>query len=493
MNVLIKIWRKPEAKVFLLAVLAYSTLVIFATGVNGGGDTFVHYQMSRYCWQHHHLLLNQWGKPVFTVLFSPIAQLGLQAVIWVNLSLIFFEAYLVFQIAKGLKMKRIWLAPFLFLTCPVVFDNAVSSLTEMICALFLILFIYWSIQKRFAIGSLIVSFMPFARSEGFVILGVVFLFFCFTQRWKYTPLLLTGSLVLNLLGYLQTGKVFWIFDDNPYVNTAITSYGSGNFFHFFIWALPVFGVGFLFVLYYSWKQLRKLWAPVTMDERGTPKKSYSYLLKEQIMFWLLLGSFWAYFMAHTMLWWLGMWASLGLTRVMFVVAAPMVILALHEINKYLDSIGDERKQRFTKGLIGICVFWALATNTLLLTAMRVPDAFGVAGVGAEEKVFEEACGWLNANGYSKKQTVYTGHIYVFVCLDIDPNDPKYYRSLKDYREAKAEDIIIWDGHYGPNEENTDLSKLESDSSLEYLHEFRPKIAFKTLNDLPFFIKVFRKK
>ena len=85
------IWQKPEVKVFFFGALVYSALVFFANNVNGGGDTYVHYEMSRYCWEYHHLLLNQWGKPVFTVLFSPIAQLGLKAVIWANMLLIFFQ------------------------------------------------------------------------------------------------------------------------------------------------------------------------------------------------------------------------------------------------------------------------------------------------------------------------------------------------------------------------------------------------------------------
>ena len=63
---------------------------------------------------------------------------------------------------------------------------AVSSLTEIICALFLILFIHWSLRGKFFIGALILSFMPFARSEGFVIIGVAMLFFFFTHHSPYS-------------------------------------------------------------------------------------------------------------------------------------------------------------------------------------------------------------------------------------------------------------------------------------------------------------------
>jgi hypothetical protein len=310
MNALLKLWQKPEGKVFGIAGVVYILLVIFANGVNGGADTFVHYQMSRYSWIHHELLLNQWGKPVFTVLFSPIAQLGIQAVIWANLVLIFFEAFLVLKIANQLQLKRSWLAPLLFLTCPVIFDNAVSSLTEIICALFLILFIHWSLKGRFVVGALVLSFMPFARSEGFVILGIAAMFYFFTRRWKYIPLLLAGSLIMNTIGYWYTGFPLWIFDSNPYVHTDITSYGSGSFFHFFIWSIPVFGIGFLFLLKYTWNSALGISDRISADWNGleNPEESKVFVLKHQVLFWIVLGSFWGYFMAHTILWWQGMWA-----------------------------------------------------------------------------------------------------------------------------------------------------------------------------------------
>jgi hypothetical protein len=490
MNMLSKFWQKPEGKVFGIAAIIYVLLVIFANGVNGGADTFTHYQMSRYSWIHHDLLLNQWGKPVFTVLFSPMAQFGLQAVIWTNLVLIFLEAYLVLKIANRLDLKRSWLAPLLFLSCPVVFDNAVSSLTEIICALFLILFIHWSLRGKFFLGAIILSFMPFARSEGFVILGVAAMFFFFTRRWKFIPLLAVGSIILNCIGYWCTGIPLWIFDSNPYVNTEITSYGSGSFFHFFIWAIPVFGIGFLFLLKSTWLNAHTILNRLTIDWKSTlvSEESKSFILKHQVVFWIVLGSFWGYFMAHTVLWWQGMWASLGLLRVMFVVAAPMVLLALIEINKFLDKIPALGNWKFVNVFVLVLCGTAIGTNTLILGAVGAPVEYGI-----EEAVLNEMKGWMKAEGVTTEGCVFAGHSYVSLALDRDPFDYTKMNQLRSFKYAQKGDLIVWDGHYGPNEENTPIEVMDADTTLILLQEFHPKREYRPLNNMPFYVRLYRKK
>jgi hypothetical protein len=404
--------------------------------------------------------------------------------------LIFFEAYLVLKIANRLDLKRSWLAPLLFLSCPVVFDNSVSSLTEIICALFLILFIYWSLRGKFFLGAIILSFMPFARSEGFVILGVAAMFFFFTRRWRFIPLLAVGSIILNCIGYWYTGIPLWIFDSNPYVNTEITSYGSGSFFHFFIWAIPVFGIGFLFLLKSTWLNAHTILNRLTIDWKSTlvSEESKSFMLKHQVIFWIVLGSFWGYFMAHTVLWWQGMWASLGLLRVMFVVAVPMVLLALIELNKFLDSRPLLGTWKTINVIVVLLCGTAFGTNTLILGAVGAPVEYGI-----EEAVLNEMKGWMKAEGVTTQGCVFAGHSYVSLALDRDPFDYTKMNQLRSFKYAQKGDLIVWDGHYGPNEENTPIEILERDSTLMFLKEFRPAKEYRPLNDMPFYVRLYRKK
>jgi hypothetical protein len=59
--------------------------------------------------------------------------------------------------------------------------------------------------------------------------------------------------------------------------------------------------------------------------------------------------------------------------------------------------------------------------------------------------------------------------------------------------AQSGDLIVWDGHYGPNEEQTPIDEIEADSTLVFLKEFRPKKEYRPLNDLPFYVRLYRKK
>jgi hypothetical protein len=191
---------KGAVLVFLTAAIFYVINFILSEGFNGGADSITHYQISKFSWQHDYLLMDQWGKPVFTILFSPIAQLGFGAVVLANIGLIFLGAFWAYGIARDLQLKRPWLVALIALWLPVVAGNGISALTEMICSLFLIYYIRMALKERFILASIILGFMPFARSEGFVIVALVILFYAFTGRWRYMPWLLAGSVVFNTLG-----------------------------------------------------------------------------------------------------------------------------------------------------------------------------------------------------------------------------------------------------------------------------------------------------
>ena len=161
------IWSRQAIGVFVVSAIFYLINFLMSDGFNGGADSITHYQISRYSWVHDYLFMDQWGKPVFTILFSPIAQFGFDAVVLVNIALVFLGAYWAMGIARDLQLKRPWLVALLVLWLPVVAGNGISALTEMICSLFLIVYIRLALKERFALAGMVVGFMPFARSEGY--------------------------------------------------------------------------------------------------------------------------------------------------------------------------------------------------------------------------------------------------------------------------------------------------------------------------------------
>ncbi len=112
--------------IFFGIVFIYIINLLVSPGFNGGADSITHYQISKFSWKHHYLFMDQWGKPLFNILFSPFAQLGFKVVNIVNILLIFWGAYLSVRIAQNLKFNRPLWVGFITLLTPIVLGNAIS-------------------------------------------------------------------------------------------------------------------------------------------------------------------------------------------------------------------------------------------------------------------------------------------------------------------------------------------------------------------------------
>jgi hypothetical protein len=470
---------KPALLVFLSAALFYLVNFFMSEGFNGGADSITHYQISKYSWLHDYLLIDQWGKPVFTILFSPIAQLGFSAVVLANIGLIFLGASWAYGIGHDLKLKRPWLVALVALWLPVVAGNAISALTEMICSLFLIYYIRAALKERFVLGSVVLGFMPFARSEGFVIVALVILFYIFTKRWKYIPWLLVGSFVFNLLGYLITDKALWIFQSNPYVNTTFDMYGHGTFYHFFQYAVPLFGIAYLFWLIQTIREV-----PMALQI----VKSSSWTLHNQVWIWLVAGSAWGYFLAHTVLWWQGMWASLGLGRVMFVIAVPIALMSVKAIEWMLERLGSVAMRLALVSTVVLVIAGPFVVRLFSFQEIMIFPA-----LGEEEKQNAIAAEYLQTHFNAAETKFFTAHPYLNLLLDVDPFDTDKIENLDKVTNAKDGDVIVWDGHFGPNEMKLPKAQLEADSTLQLLHVIEPETLFYTLNNYLYEIRIYQKK
>jgi hypothetical protein len=460
-------------------VLLYLLNFIFADGFNGGADTISHFHISKYSWVYPALFMDQWGKPVFNILMSPFANMGFKAVAFVNVLLIFINAIIAYRIAQRLNIRNPHWVVWLYLLTPIVIGNSYSSLTEPICSLFLSGFIYLAIKEKWVLASLCLSFMPFARSEGFVIVLLVVIFFVFTKRFRYIPFLLVGTFIFNSIGFAMTGLPMWIFQANPYIHTDITVYGSGTFYHFFMAAIPIFGFVFILLVMHSFRLIKHI---------KILFKSASWQLNDQIWFWIILGSFWGYFLAHVVLWWFGMWASLGLLRVMFVICVPAALLIIKEIELLENRYSSFKSQNFK------AVFWihilALPFIIRLFTLQEI-EIFPPKGV--EEKTVDEFITKFKEVEVWDTCKLYTGHPYILFKLEKDPFDTMKSANLWDWKKAKKGDLIVWDGHFGPNEHKVPLKAIDSDRSFKLLLNVEPEIEFYTLNNSKFCVRLYQKQ
>src|ERR1700739_1524212 len=107
--------QKTEKIVFysflLISFLIVSIIDISANATFGSGDGPLHYLIGRYSWRHPRLLLDMWGKPFFTLLSSPFAQLGLRGMFLFHALCAAAVSFFTYKIAKKLSLKYAWTAP----------------------------------------------------------------------------------------------------------------------------------------------------------------------------------------------------------------------------------------------------------------------------------------------------------------------------------------------------------------------------------------------
>lgn len=466
--------RKYHLYLLLLALMALLISIAANTeGSFGGADSYVHYRISKYSWKYPHLFLDNWGKPLFTLFSSPFSQFGYQGLVFFNMLCGLTTGLLIVKILRALGVAQSWIGFLLLIFTPLYLTMLFTGLTEVFFGLALVLSLFYFVRERFATAAIIVSFLPFARSEGLLLLGVFALALLLVKQYRSVALLGVGMVIYSVVGYFHFEDWLWVLHSNPYTG-AESIYGSGEFWSFvreyrgflelplsifFLLSIPLF-------FYWSYKR----------DEVAKAKLAFVLLV---------FGCVVVFFFAHSFLWWQGMAGSLGLVRVMTCIIPLMVIMMAIAANEIIEI-------RYK--IVG----WGLVL-ALLFIVIREP--FKVRSVPntktTNQVLMTQAVDWLQENGYGQNKIIYFDPYAAFL-LDQDPWDQDVLREkLPDNTNASkdmvANNIVIWDAHFGNNEGQTPLAVLTDNPEYELLRSFAPKQPYKVLGDHYYEIHLFKKK
>ena len=441
----------------------------------GGADSFVHYMISHYSFKYPNLFLDLWGKPLFTILSSPFSQFGFQGIKLFNVLVSLFTAWFAFKICEFYKLRFAYLAIPFVLFAPIYFLLIPSGLTELLFGLVIILSVWFFLNERYLVSAIIISFLPFARNEGFILIPFFILAFLLKRKFKVLPFVLTGFVFFSLLGWKHFGNLFWIIQKNPYQGAA-DIYGSGSLFHFAerlpqIIGVPIlflFAIGLIFILY-----------DYIFVKSSRSLNSYFLLL---IVFPLL-----TYFSAHSYVWWKGLGSSLGLTRVMAGIVPLSAIIAVKGIDWLASRFQNHKIVQYLINSIFLILVIYLPFNN-----HRIPFKFDGA-----EKLLKQSSGWLVSEGLDKKLIYYYDPMYCYF-LNKDIFNGEEVRQQIQNRDNPGEEvvlgaIVLWDAHFGPNEGRMPIEKLKNNDDFVLLKHFVPEVPFKVLNNYNYEIYVFQRK
>jgi hypothetical protein len=436
-------------------VLYFSLIVPFETDT---GDSIVHYFFARYAFQNPMLFLDHWAKPFFTLLASPFAQFGFNGIKLFNGLAGLLSAWFAYLIARKLDLKFAWLAIIFVFFAPAYFVKLFSGYTEPLFGLMLIGSVYLVLKQRKFSAAILLSFLPFVRSEGLIIIVVFVLYFLIQKNYKAIILLSAGHLLYSFAGLLAGKSIFWVFTEIPY--NAISVYGKGDFTHYPTQLLLTLGVP-LFLLCIA-GMLHLLLNLASRKIAIIP----SYRLEVQL---LIFGSFAAYFLFHTLSWGLGLFGSMGLSRVLTAVVPLMAVISLIGFNYLLSW---KSKSTFPLQaliyvpLIGYILIFPFLSNPASIN--REKDLHR----SPEMNLMHKIAGDLNAN-YGNK-FLYYSNPYLSYTLNINPFDRSKHFCFTDWqiqKSMKPNSLVIWDNWFSVVEERTDSVMLLQNPELHFINRY----------------------
>lgn len=448
----------------LLSALSihFIRMAFMSEGVLEPGDGISHYTIAKNAPKYPELYLDHWGKPLFTLLSSPFAQLGFEGMIIFNVILFVLTSYLLFKWGFDRQNAFAWTAPLFLLSSLVYFEMVNAGMTEILFATLLTATIHLYLSKKFISGSILFSFSLFSRPEGLLIIPCLALYLVWKKQYRAIPLLSFGFIIYSIVGYFYFKDFLWYFHNNPYP-AIVPFYGKGEFLSFFksnqaIWGpfmtvFSVMGISILLISFFGHKR----------------KKAIEYTL-------LLIVPAATVLLVHSYIWWKGIHGSLGLTRVISTVIPLFVMISLLFLN-YIDKVIkqtvfiQEKYKPIISFLFSITLCILLYTKSIKFSILPVKET-------AMQQVLSDAADWYVSQNFSKK-TYYMDPYFAFKA-GLNPYDKTkaelMYAIDKENPALNLQpnEIIIWDSHYSPNDCEISKEKIIHSPQLSVIKTFKSR-------------------
>ena len=465
----------------MLLIIAIVLIVLqwLSTGISGETDSVTHYQMARYAFKHPEYFLNHWGKPLFTILSSPLAQFGYTGSVAFNLICGLLTAWFAYLIAKRMEYRHAWVAVVFTIFTPVYMFIMFSSLTEILFSLVLISAIYLFISKRFIWSAIVISLIPFARTEGMMFIILFIPALIWMKHYKSLPFLLTGFIAFSIAGWPLYHDFLWFFTKMPYSNNGSELYGSGSFWYYFSklndilnYPLLILSItGLIYILVNLKKGLKSL-----------------HDIKYVTLYFLIIPSFFGFILAQSFLWWQGLMGVLSSTRFMACVLPLSALIALTGFEWVLEKA---RTHKVIYWLSRICIIYLVVYQPFKHNILPTKTAMNFA-------VMENLAGWLKNSPYRNHRAIYTDPMFPHY-MNIDPFDQQNCFKIYNYQNTdpasllKQGELLIWDAQFAGYEGRLSFDSLIKNDKLKLLNVFTPNEAFTIIGGEKYKVAVFTKE
>ena len=474
-----KISNKNIALIVLIIIsIALIIIHLLSTGVDGETDSIGHFQIARYAFKYPAFFLDHWGKPLFTILAAPLAQFGYNGALVFNMLCGLLSAWFAYLIAKRLEYRYAWVAIVFTIFTPVYLFIMYTSLTEILFSTVLMAATYLFIRKQFTWSAILISLIPFARTEGMMFIILFIPAFILVKQYKTIPFLLTGFVVYSIAGWPLYHDPLWFFTKMPYSSSGSALYGSGSFWYYFEklnyiinYPLLILGITGL--------------AVILSDLKKGFKNSMD--IKFVTLYFLIIPSFFGFILVQSFLWWQGIMGVLASTRFIACVLPLGAILALKGFEWAMEKAYFNKIVYFTLGIFIL----SLVIYTPF-TYKKLPMKTGINFV-----VMENLTTWLKTTPYVHRKAFYSDPMFPFY-MNLDPADPERCYRAYSYENGdpssimKAGELLIWDAQFTGYEGHLPFDSLMKNNNFRLLNVFTPVESFTIIGGAKYKLAVFMK-
>ncbi|MFA4851301.1 MAG: hypothetical protein WC868_01650 [Bacteroidales bacterium] len=485
-----------QDKFVFTGIILYFTICVIVSFTQDGtvdsGDSVMHFLFSKYSFIHPSFFFHHWAKPLFVLLSSPFSQFGFTGIKIFNCVVVSLTLIFTYLTSKKITKENSFLSAVLLCFAPLYFVITFSGLTEPLFAFFLVFSLYLLISGKEISSSILISFLPFVRSEGLILLGVYAFYLIVKRKFRILPLLATGHVLYSITGYFYYHDLFWVFTEIPYAKLSST-YGSGQLLHFVGQMTYVIGIPIYLLLASGIAYMI-----TTFFHRSFRSSEYYY--KEKLL--LVYGGFFAFLVAHSLFWYFGIFNSMGLKRVLICVIPFISLISLDGYNfitriliknilnlgrfakaKMLRFGNTERVNSSADGFI-LSKYKTLSriTGFLVIACIMIFPFTGNPAAIKWKKEFslsndqiliKEMAKYIKKKNYSGS-TYYYYPPYISLELGIDHFDSNKRKELPELFEGKEiqkNALIIWDDWCAVIENGISLEKLQKDGRFEEIKDF----------------------
>jgi len=236
--------KASTTRLLLLTCLIALSYALYSLVSNGlyQHDEAGHFLNMRAFWYEPSLILGNWPKTGFKLLFAPVALLGPTAVLVANCLVSALCCYFSYRLAEAVG-SRLPLLTFLFLALqPFWLQMSFRCYPEALAGLILLVALLSHYRGRFLLAALLVSYLTIIRQELYLLLLLYGIYLLYRRRLVPALALALFPVMYHIWGWAATGDPLFLINQLILHSANIqTSFPRHGFNHYFLMSLTIFG------------------------------------------------------------------------------------------------------------------------------------------------------------------------------------------------------------------------------------------------------------